>query len=381
MKKILALMLALMLTLSLAACSSSSSDDSSSGSNDTSSTNTSDNSSTSDSSTADNTGGSASYDEVTLTFTVANNETETGGMLVKHFTDYVTEQSGGAVKFDISYGGTLCSSSENLDFVGSGAVDMCMTGTSEFTAQLPLTNFPSFVYGSQQDALDYANYIAFENEETAKLIADEMAAAGVVTVGMNAGGGNAYFFKSDYSTLADATKAGLVLGVGSNLGCYEALGFNVTSTMPWDCYDQLSKGVIDCTQMAFAPGVSMSWQEVAPYVLVNNQFAFGNWWLVNSDVWASLSADTQALFYAAAEETESYSVELYATDEDAAVTTVENDGGTVYYMTEEEMAQEEAIFFEQSYADCRAAASSAGVSDQMETILAATNAYLGLDIQ
>lgn len=376
MKKILALLLALVMALALVACGSSGGDTKSdaSGAGDAANSGSAD-------SAEPVAEGDGSYDNVTLTFTVANNEADTGGMLVAHFTDYITDKSGGAVKFDISYGGTLCSSAENLDFVGSGAVDMCMTGTSEFTAQLPLTNFPSFVYGSQQDAVDYANYIAFDNEETAALIADEMANNGVVALGLNAGGGNAYFFKNDYTTLADATKAGLVLGVGSNLACYEALGFNTTSTMPWDCYDQLSKGVIDCTQMAFAPGISMSWQEVAPYVLVNNQYAFGNWWLVNTDTWNSLNADTQALFYEAAQDTQDYSLELNAQGETEAVAAVEEAGGAVHYLSEEETAQEQQVFFEQSFADCRAAAATAGVSDEMEIILAATNEYLGLDIQ
>ena len=45
----------------------------------------------------------------------------------------------------------------------------------------------------------------------------------------------------------------------------------------------------------------MSWQEVAPYVLINNQYAFGKWWLVNTDTWNSLNEDTQALFYEVAQ--------------------------------------------------------------------------------
>ncbi len=384
MKKILALLMAMAMLLALAACGSSSSSSGSSSTTDgsASASTEADGDTTEDGdSSADSTGDStASYDTVELTFILSNNETETGGMLTKYFTEYITEASGGAVTFKIYYGGTYCDSGEQLDNVGSGAIDMCMTGTSDYTAQLPLTNFPSFVYGSQQDALDYANYIAFENEETASLIEAEMAANGVVALGLNAGGTNAYFFKSEYASLSDAASAGLLLGCGSNLSCYEALGFNTTSTMPWDCYTALSTGAIDCTQMAFAAGVSMSWQEVAPYLICNNQYAFGNWWLMNSDVWAGLSADTQALFYEAAAATSDYSVELYAADEATAVETVESSGGSVIYMNDEDTATERDIFFEQSYADCRAAAESAGVSDEMEIILAATNEYLGLDI-
>ena len=116
MKKILALMLAVVIVLALAGCCGTQSA-SSTGSSGDSSTSGGDMSSTGDASS------DASYDNVTLTFTVANNEVDTGGMLV-HFTDFITEKSGGAVQFDISYGGTLCSSAENLDFVSFDSVDM-----------------------------------------------------------------------------------------------------------------------------------------------------------------------------------------------------------------------------------------------------------------
>lgn len=322
----------------------------------------------------------ASYDEVTLTLTVNNGENETAGKLVSFFANYVSEHSGGAVKIDPYYGGTLCSAAENLSFVGGGSVDMCLTGTSENVAELPLTNFPSYVYGSQQAALDYAHHIAFDNPETSKLIADEMAANNVVALGLNAGGSNAYFFKQEYTSLDQAK--GIVLGCGANLGCYEALGFATTNSMPWDCYDHLSKGMIDCTTMAFGPGVGMGWPEVAPYVMSNGQYSFGNWILINADTWNGLSADTQNLLLAGTAATEDYSVELNADEIEAGIAAIENDyNGKYYEMSAADMEKEQQVFFEQSYADCRAAAASVGKSDEMEVILAATNEFLGINIQ
>lgn len=373
MKKFLALMMALAMVFTMVACGAS--NDAPGSSEPTASE------PTASEPAGDSTDAAPAYDEMTITFTVSNNKEDSAGIEVQHFTDYITEKSGGAIEFDIYWGGTLCSSAEVLDFVGGGSVNMCMTGTAQLAAQLPLTNFPSYVYGTQEDAVAYANYIAFENEETAGYIAEEMAGNGVVAIGLNAGGCNGYFFKEEYKTLADAAATGMMLGCGANLGCYEALGFNTTSTMPWDAYDQLSKGVIDCTTMAIAPGISMSWQEVAPYVLCNNQYSFGNWWLINQDVWNGMSADTQALFYEAAKATEAFSITQMEEEMQGAIATIEEAGGSFSFMNEEETAAEALIFFEQSYADCRAAAASAGVSEQMEAILAATNDYLGLDIQ
>lgn len=369
MKKLLAMLLALAMVFALAACGDTQNDDPAEDQSP---------------SVSDEGGESGDvgetgpvYDTVNISVTVSNNEQETGGMLVTYFINYIEEHSNGAITFTPYYGGTVFDSSEILTSVGTGAVDMTMTGTSQFSAELPLINFPSFVYGTQADALAYAEYIAFENEETSAAIAAELAEYNLVTIGLNAGGGNAYFFKNNYASLTEATSASLLLGCGSNLGCYEALGFNTTSTMPWDVYDQLSKGVIDCTQMAIGPAVSMNWYEAAPYMMVNNQYAFGNWWLINQDVWNSLSADTQELFYEAAAATQDYSIELYSTEIDDASKVFEG----VSYLTDDEQTAEMQIFFEQSYADCRAAAANADKSAEMETILAATNAYLGLEIE
>ena len=361
MKKLLAMLLAMLMVLSLAACGGNSGN------------NESPNPDTNNSQQPEG----PAYTEATISVTISNGETESAGVLAKYFFDYVTEKTGGAVKFDVYYGGTLCAPNEILDFVGGGSVDMTMSGTAQFAAELPLVNFPSYVYGTQEEALKYAQYIAFENETTSAAIAAELAEYNLVTVGVNAGGGNAYFFKNEYASLGEATAAGLLLGCGANLACYEALGFNTTNTMPWDCYDQLSRGVIDCTQMAIGPATSMNWNEVAPYMLVNGQYAFGNWWLINQDVWNSLNADTQAVFYEAALAAQAFSVEQYKselTDAEAAFT-------AVHVMSAEDQAAEEAIFFQQSFADCRAAAAAAGKTDAMEAILAATNEFLGLNIQ
>lgn len=384
MKKILALMLALAMTLALVACGSSGSSSSngaaSSGASVSSSADASADASGDASADASTDESAPVYDEMTIMLACSNGENETAGQIVAYFCNYIEEKSNGAINMDPYYGGTLCSNSEVLSFVSDGSVDMCLTGTSDFVANIPLINFPGFVYGSQQEALDFASYICFDNEETASLIAAELAENNVVTVGMHAGGANGYFFKSEYASLKDAASSGLILGCGMHLACYEKMGFGTSVSMPWDTYSELETGKIGCTTMAVGPAVGMGWTEVAPYILINNQYSFGNFWLINQDVWNSMSADTQALFYEAGEASMAYSLELYAselTDAEAAAAAA---GGSLLYMSEEETAWERDIFFSESYADCMANAASAGKTAEMTTILEAVNEYLGLDL-
>lgn len=379
MKKILALVLALAMALALVACGSGSGSNggNSAASNPPASSNPADSGEPSGDS-SEPTG--PSYPEMKLTVTLNNQEGETAGQLAKYFTEYITEKSGGAITFEVFYGGTLCSSAEALDFVGTAAVDMTLTGTAEHTATLPLINFPGFVYGSQEEALAYANFIAFENEATASLIAEELAALNITTLGMHAGGANAYFFKSEQPSLKAAAQSGLVIGTGMHLACYAQMGFGTAVSMPWDTYSELQTGVFDCTTMALGPAVGMSWTEVVPHILINNQYSFGNWWMINNDKWNAMDEATQALFLEAAQASQAKSLELYGSEIEMAEDAVAAANGSLNYMNEEETAWERDLFFAESYADCIANAANAGKSAEMKTVLEAVNEYLGLEI-
>ena len=379
MKKILALMLALVMALALVACGGTNSSSNGAASSQPAVSNSSEDATSSEGTTSQD--AAPTYPELKLSVTLNNQEGETAGQIAKYFTEYITEKSNGAITFEVYYGGTLCSSAEALDFVGTGAVDMTLTGTAEHTATLPLINFPGFVYGSQEEALAYANFIAFENEATAKLIADELNALNITTLGMHAGGANAYFFKSEQPSLKAAAESGLVIGTGMHLACYAQMGFGTAVSMPWDTYSELQTGVFDCTTMALGPAVGMSWTEVVPYILVNNQYSFGNWWMINNDKWNAMDDATKALFLEAADASQAHSIELYGTEITDAEAAVAAAGGSLLYMNEEETAWERDLFFAESYADCMSNATNAGKDAEMATILEAVNEYLGLDLE
>ena len=67
-------------------------------------------------------------DPLTIDFSTIFNETETGGQIIKHFEEYISNLTGGAITMNIFWGGTLFSDAEALDGVNSGAVNMTALG-------------------------------------------------------------------------------------------------------------------------------------------------------------------------------------------------------------------------------------------------------------
>lgn len=318
------------------------------------------------------------YDTVELMFATTYNEIETSGKAITYFTDYITEKSGGAITFDIKWGGTVAGSGEELSFLQAGAFDMSVLGQSQYSAVLPLLNFPGQTDESQEKCVDYFNYIVYENEETASLIQAEIESQGVKMLGFMANGGNAFAAKTEVSTLDELKN--YRLGVGMNQSAYESLGFSVQALMPWDAYDSLSKGVVDTAFMSIGPMISLKWHEVAPYFVSVNEYSAGNYFTISLDRWNSFSADTQALFQEAMEATTEYSIQLMAEEMDGAEEALTAAGGKMLSLNEEDTQALVEALWNVAITDCRTLAENGNCVDEMETVLQACADYLELPL-
>lgn len=163
---------------------------------------------------------------------------------------------------------------------------------------------------------------------------------------------------------------------------FESLGFNgVVTVMPWDYYDSLSRGIAEAGYMSASALVSMSVQEVTPYFLMDGTYVAGNFMTINLDKWNSMSAEQQALFEAAMDDTATYSVTLaQQLDEDSQIN-IEGAGGKVTMLSEEETKTVQEAFFRTGVTDCRSFAQAAGCQDEMETVLSAVSQYLGIALE
>lgn len=367
MKKLLALLLAVMMTLALASCSK------------TATTTESTATKTDDTAATETTEEAAGYtgEELAFDFTTTYQQTETGGDLIQHFADKLSELTDGKVTVNILWGGTVYNSAAELEAVSSGAVQMCSLGHMPHADKLPLLcTIPSFAPESCENAVGLFNDIIFDNAETSKLISDEATANNIKYLNVLAGGANAFCAKYAFTDLAS-----LVAG-SQNFGNFDAVPFkaigftNITSLIPPDIYDALDRGIIDATQMGLAPMIAMSWNEVAPNFMLDDTFAAGNFFTVNLDWWNSLSAEQQAVIQEASDDTETYSTTAMEESITASVDQLKADGTTVVEMSDADAQKWFATLFD---ANAESKLASTTDKDATTAILTESAAFTKVD--
>ncbi|MCF0229825.1 MAG: TRAP transporter substrate-binding protein DctP [Parasporobacterium sp.] len=314
----------------------------------------------------------------TFTLTTTFSENEYCGEILTHLNEELQTLSDGALSLDIYWGGTVAGAGEELAFVGEGGLDMTVIGQSQYTSVLPLLNFPSQVITSYEDSINLIDSIAFTNEKTKDFVQAEIESNNVHMIGSMPGGTNAFITKTEYKSI-DEMK-GLKLGIGMNQSAMESLGFNVVTMMPWDYYDQLSRGVADAGYMSISALISMSLQEVTPFFLADGTYTAGNIITMNLDRWNALSDAAKAVFEQAVANTQKYACEIAVNMDADAETKIIEAGGALNKLGAEDAARVQQAFFTTGTGDARGYALSAGKTDEMEVILAEVAAYIGLDV-
>ena len=249
-------------------------------------------------------------DPLTIDFSTVYNETETGGQIIKHFEEYISNLTGGAITMNIFWGGTLFSDAEALDGVNSGAVNMTALGHMPHLATLNYLAFPGFAPGGTKAALDYFDTLMFKDPETSALIQQEATDNGVIYLNVLAGGANAFCTTYEFTDLDSMISGSKSFG-NMDAAIFEKLGFQVTSVGPGDCYDALQRGLIDSTQMGLAPMVSMGWEEVASYWALDGTYTAGNMFTANLEWWNGLTDAQRQAIQQACDEVEEYSAGIY----------------------------------------------------------------------
>lgn len=320
-------------------------------------------------------------EDVSILFSATYQETETGGQLVTYFKDYLEDLTGGAITVNVNYGGTLYGDQDQLDGVATGAVNMIALGHNPHADKLPLLcSVPDFAPDSVQNALDYFNYLLFENEASSAALQAEAEANGIKYLNVLAGGANCFIADFEFSDLASLAAGSSAFG-NMEAAKFEALGFTVEAVLPWDYYTAFETGQIDASQMASTSLVSMGVQEVAPYWMYDNTYTGGNFFTVNLDWWNGLSAEAQAAIQEAADATEARSVEMY---EEALATEADDlvaQGVTLVEMSDEDFNTWWTAIMESKVADSLATAETNGNVEEAKAVLQAAADFTGYDIQ
>lgn len=370
--KLLSLLLVLCMCAGLCACGSQSADEPSAANTDVTATEASE--AAEDTATED-----TAVEPVKLVMSTSKNQTESGGMFMDYFCDYVEQASGGSIVFERYYGGTLASSNEELGMLSAGAISVASIMGNQFGDALPLLQFPDVGFESNEKTTEYFRYMVLENEETANLLAEEAAASNAKYLGYFAGGTRVWFSKSPITTLADGQ--GKIFGGMAGLALMEELGFSTVATAPPDSYESLSRGIVDLCGLNLIAACDMMWYEVAPNVTVYGAYASGSPLVINLDIWNSLSDEQQAILQEAADAASEYSLQYVLDNEDEYLAKLESEwGATVYTFGSEDAAayREKALYI--GCLDAYTRAQNVGNTEQMKVILQACADYWETDI-
>ena len=318
-------------------------------------------------------------DPLTIDFSTVYNETETGGQIIKHFEEYISNLTGGAITMNIFWGGTLFSDPEALDGVNSGAVNMTALGHMPHLATLNYLAFPGFAPGGTKAALDYFDTLMFKDPETSALIQQEAADNGIIYLNVLAGGANAFCTTYEFTDLDSMISGSKSFG-NMDAAIFEKLGFQVTSVGPGDCYDALQRGLIDSTQMGLAPMVSMGWEEVASYWALDGTYTAGNMFTANLEWWNGLTDAQRQAIQQACDEVEEYSAAIY--DDSIAsdcATIEEKTGNKMVELSDADIERIWAATFDAKAEAALATAEPNGKTEGMTKILEVAAELTGYD--
>ena len=322
----------------------------------------------------------AEVEPLSIEFTTTFQETSTGGELVTYFKNQVEELSGGAMTVNVYYGGTVATDPEQLDIVASGAMNMTALGHNPHADKLPLlTGVPDFAPDSVQNALDYFNYLLKVDPAASAALEAEATANNVKFLGALAGGANAFVANFDFDNLTDLLAKSRAFG-NMEMTKFSALGFSsVEAVLPWELYDGFDRGLIDATQMASTSMLQDGVAEVTSTWMYDNTYTAGNFITVNLDWWNGLSAAQQDVIQAAADATAAYSVELYVAALESEAETLQNEYGIkIAEMTPEEFDLWWSVIMESKKEDTMAKAADA---EAAQAVLQAAADFTGYDIQ
>ena len=304
-------------------------------------------------------------------------DAELWGQAVEHFTEFISERTGGAVKFDLYPNGILGGPAEVLTLLETGGVDIALVSREAAAQALPLFNFPGSPPGEQQDALAYFNHLVFANPESSTLIQAEAQVHRLRYLDFLPMGARAFVSKTALNSLANLK--GKKCAALDSVLALRALGLEVLDSPAARVYEKLSDGSIDCVYASFLAAAQLKWPEVAPYVVLDGTCAVDQLWIMSARAWAKVRPETQMVFVQAGKDLETWSSELVREEQERALRNLKAAGVTVETLAPEEQKLWWNTRFKVEADAQYESARDGGFLSDMLTILQAAASFTGTD--
>lgn len=301
MKKLIALLLALTMLLTLAACGSGTSAETEAPVADASAAEAP--------AAASTEKVSAEKIVIRLADVQAENDVET--QFEYKFAELVSEKSGGRIDVQVFPAGQMGEMADILNSVQMGALEMCRTNPSWLAdagaKSMNLLSLPFIFTGLEQST-------AVLESEIGDTMLQELLDVGIGVRGLGyleASGRYFFFTKKEVSSLDDI--AGLKLRVPTNslaTAMVESCGASATPISYNELYSSLQTGIVDGADNPLKGILNMSFNEVSKYVLDLAHQYEASVILISENFWQSLSAEDQAILQEAMDEAAEYYKEI-----------------------------------------------------------------------
>ena len=260
----------------------------------------------------------------------------------QQWTDLVTEYTAGGITFEWFLSESLLPAAEILGGVGSGTVDMGLTGHGYHPGELPLTQGINAGFGSSNaQAVAAALRDFYESNDAFRAEWDAtnvrpilITALPSLVVGCNfpvAG--------------IDDLKGKNVRAAGLPAEDFAAIGANVVALTAPDMLDAFDRGIIDCWAADLPLANDNGLTQITPYVYDYGRGGNGSQeFMISQTVWDSLSdAQRDAMERATDEVNDEYFKTTLAAAVTAGCDAIKEGGGTMSFLPDAAQAEWKAL--------------------------------------
>jgi TRAP-type C4-dicarboxylate transport system substrate-binding protein len=202
---------------------------------------------------------------VTLRFSYFTSENNPIGQTWKAWMEDVTERSGGTIKFEQFWDGTLLTGDAVIDGLKDGRADIAQITPTFYAGKFPLTAVNELPFGTNNmGAIGAAMANLVEDNEA---LAKEWSGQGLKPLSWVVGGPSGIVSNKEITTAADF-KGLKIRGMDRGSRALKTAGANVMAIAPNDLYSSMERGLLDATYgVQFGALTSLKLQEVSKYAV------------------------------------------------------------------------------------------------------------------
>lgn len=344
LKKIICMVLALTMVVSISACTSSSAD-----------TQTTSASTTAVTSAVATTAAATQpkYEEKELHLSNSSSPTSLTGEGFTLMKEYIEKTTGGKVKLNLHWQGSLFPQDQDLPSCMKGNVDFVSTQPAYIGEYLPDLKVLNSAYLFES----FEHWQKFYASDTAKELFDRIAKeVGVRVLGVENCGTRTINLRTDKEVLSRADLKNVKLRMQNSdawLFMGEALGGNPVPVAYADLYLALQTGTVDGSDCTLISIKDKCYYEVEKSVTMSQHVQETNWNVINEKTWQSLSPELQKVIQEGMDIETQYIIESCQKNQEEMISMFEEKGMKVYQPTTEELAglRKEVLDYYMSHKD------------------------------